>query len=439
MNTSTSDRQTSDSLFFRRGVAAFGVNIISALLMFGLHILLARLMGEEFYGTYVYALTWMLVLTLIAKQGFDTALVRFVPMYNLAGDWGKLRGVLGKSFNLCLGLGFILAMLVLAVVTILGERIPSDLKATFLAGAFLIPVLGIVHLLQAALRGFERVPKNELPDRIIRPSLMMGALAFMATKHEAFIEASKIMHIHLAAILIAGVIAAFWLKRALPSEWRTVKPVYETRQWLATAIPLAAFSAMHMLLANIDVLMVGSISGTPAAGVYAVAARIAVFSIFALTAVNAIAAPVITELYEKGDKQALQAMLTKYARINTIFALAVTVGFYLAGDYILHWFGPSFSTGFVALMVLCGGHVINAAAGSVGFLLTMTGHEKQALYILFLTVAANIVLNALMIPLWGITGAAMATALSTVLWNGGMWGYARRKLGLDTAAITVNG
>jgi len=202
---------------------------------------------------------------------------------------------------------------------------------------------------------------------------------------------------------------------------------------------MAAFSVMHMLLANIDVLMVGSLTGTQDAGIYAVAARIAVFVIFALTAVNAIAAPVITELYEKGDHQGLQFMLTKYARINAVFAVVVTGGFYLLGDYILRWFGTPFSAAYAALMVLCAGHVVNAAAGSVGFLLTMTGHEKQALYILIMTVLVNIALNALMIPLWGITGAAIATALSTVLWNGIMWGYARRRLGLDTAAIRVSG
>lgn len=425
--------------FFRRGVAAFGVNIISAILMFGLHILLARLMGDDLYGIYIYALTWILILTLIAKIGFDTALVRYIPMFVVADEWGKLRGVLNRSLLLCLGIGLVLALLVFITITGLRGRIAPELEPTFLIGALLVPALGIVHLLQAALRGLKRVPKNELPDRVIRPLLMMAAVAVFAIQQGNTPRADQVMGVHLGAVFIAGIIAAAWLRAALPSECIDAPRVYDTRQWLATAIPLAAFSAMHMLLANIDILMVGSLAGTQQAGIYAVAARVAVFTIFALTAVNAIAAPVITELYEKGDHRGLQAMLTKYARINAAFAILATVGFYIAGNFVLLWFGDAFSSAFVALMVLCAGHVVNASAGSVGFLLTMTGHEKPALFILALTVLVNIALNALMIPVWGLTGAAIATALSTVLWNAAMWGYAHRKLGLNTAAISVPG
>jgi len=434
----TSPDLLAEKSFFRRGLAAFGVNIISAGLMFGLHVLLARLMGDGFYGVYIYALTWVLILTLVAKLGFDTALVRLIPKYKVADEWGRLRGVLNRSLLLCFGVGVLLGALIFAVTLALRDRISPELESAFLIGAFLVPALGVMHLLQAALRGLKLVPKNELPDRVIRPLLMMGAVAYLALQQNVTPRADLVMGVHLGAVFISGLFAVVWLRNAFPPQCKVTSSIYETRQWLAVALPLAAFSGVHMLLANVDILMVGSLAGTQQAGIYAVAARIAVFTIFALTAVNAIAAPVITELYETGNHQGLQRMLTKYARINMAFAMIATAAFYGVGEFALQWFGSAFSIAFPALIILCAGHIVNAAAGSVGFLLIMTGHEKQALFILVFTVIVNVVLNALMIPAWGITGAAIATALSTVLWNGAMWVYARQKLGFNTAAISAS-
>ena len=70
-----------------------------------------------------------------------------------------------------------------------------------------------------------------------------------------------------------------------------------------------------------------------------------------------------------------------------------------------------------ALKILCIGQLVNASVGSVGVLLDMTGNEKDSAGAIGLGAGANVALNALLIPRYGVEGAAIATATSIVIRN----------------------
>jgi len=89
----------------------------------------------------------------------------------------------------------------------------------------------------------------------------------------------------------------------------------------------------------------------------------------------------------------------------------------LVSPWILRLFGSAFQSAYAPVLVLSAGQVVNAASGSVGFLLGMTGEERAAARITVATGALNLLLNAAMIPLRGLLGAALATTASGVVWN----------------------
>ena len=84
------------------------------------------------------------------------------------------------------------------------------------------------------------------------------------------------------------------------------------------------------------------------------------------------------------------------------------VALVVLGDAILGLFGPGFAGGFAPMVILIGGHCVAVAAGSVGFLLVMTGHQREAAAAMGAVVVLNVVLNALLIPRFGAQGAAWA-------------------------------
>ena len=198
---------------------------------------------------------------------------------------------------------------------------------------------------------------------------------------------------------------------------------------MARLAVLLLMTATQALLQSTDLLMLGWLADPTSVGVYAVAARVADLVTFALTAINTIFAPSIAALHARGDRTALQAMVTTTAWWATLAGLVVALPLFGLAGFVLSIFGAGFSAGETPLRILLAGQIVNAAAGSVGFMLTMTGHERQAAVVLGGAAVGAVALNAIFISPFGLAGAAMATALSVTGWN---WGLAvlvwRRKL-----------
>src|SRR5262249_23128217 len=128
-------------------------------------------------------------------------------------------------------------------------------------------------------------------------------------------------------------------------------------------------------------------------------------------------APVIAGLFAKGDITSLQIQTKKAATTMLAMSLPVFMFVLLTGNWILSFFGPEFADAELPLVILSGGHLIAAAVGPAGYLLLMTTYERTIAIVLTMSAGLNLFLNYLFITLWGIVGAAMATAVSIILLN----------------------
>ena len=124
--------------------------------------------------------------------------------------------------------------------------------------------------------------------------------------------------------------------------------------------------------------MLGILKPLDQVGVYRVATRLALFASFGLQAVNMVVAPHFASLYAKREMDKLQRLVTRSAQIVLAFNLIITSLFILFGKIFLDLvFGKEITSAYVPLLILLIGQLVNSAAGSVGFLLNMTGHEKD--------------------------------------------------------------
>lgn len=96
----------------------------------------------------------------------------------------------------------------------------------------------------------------------------------------------------------------------------------------------------------------------------------------------------------------------------TISALPVILPCIFVPECIMKIFGSNYAEGAMALTILSIGQFVNVIAGSVGVLLNMSGHKRVWRNIALLTGVLNVILNITLIPIWGITGVAIATATS---------------------------
>ncbi|HED64091.1 MAG TPA: hypothetical protein ENJ09_00920, partial [Planctomycetes bacterium] len=110
-----------------RAVWALGAKLGGTLAAFALQVVLARWLGKEGFGAYILAFTWMGLAVLLAKQGLDSAALRFLPGYRNQGDEAREAACVRSSRHRVLGAGFVLAIVGALCVLLLRDRIGPEL------------------------------------------------------------------------------------------------------------------------------------------------------------------------------------------------------------------------------------------------------------------------------------------------------------------------
>jgi O-antigen/teichoic acid export membrane protein len=224
----------------------------------------------------------------------------------------------------------------------------------------------------------------------------------------------------------------YFFLRARPTELSGARSSFNGAVWLKSSIPFGLSAALQLVNGRTDVLTLGFFRTDAEIGIYRVASQMAAVVVFALLSVNIIQGPHIAHLYSKGDMQLLQKMITRSAQAVMLFALPVVFVIIVFGQIIIRTvFGPEYESAYIPLVILCVGQLVNAAMGSVGALLNMTGHEGDTTRSIFIAAIVNVAMNLSLVPFWGIIGAAVATACTLIVWNVIMWHKVRTRIGIE--------
>lgn len=416
---------------------AFAVSTAGTLIVFANQAVLARVLGADAYGRYVYVVTWVGLVVILAMAGLNASAIRFVAEYRARGEWGLLRGFVRSSGLIVLGSATAVAVATALVVVALRPAIGGELARVFWVGCVLVPLWAALELRSASLRGFKRILAAQAPSLVLRPLLFAaGVLAVYFLRADG-VTAPLAMWVNIAATVVAlGVVTAVQGRQFADSPASGLE--YRPREWLAVSLPLLLMAGFGIVLRSTDTIMLGFYRGTTEAGIYAVASRAAAFVPFMLVAVNTMAGPMISEYYAAGNRRALQRTLTVGARASGIFALAMAVFLSIGGGLVLGIFGPEFPSAHGPMIVLIGGQLVNCFSGSVGYLMTMTGHQNQAAVYFGSSAALNIGLNVLLVPRFGAMGAAAATASSMTVWNLAMLLFVLTRLRVNPTALPID-
>jgi O-antigen/teichoic acid export membrane protein len=161
--------------------------------------------------------------------------------------------------------------------------------------------------------------------------------------------------------------------------------------------------------------------------------------LFGTVAVNAVAAPYISELHASGKRAELQRLVTLAAKGLTAYAVPLALVLVLGGPWILAWFGEGFERATVSLDLLVLGRLVTCLAGTVGFLLALTGHQGRVARLMTGCAAVKLLLNLLLIPDHGAAGASFATLVMLVLFTGLAWRDVRRLVGVEPTLLAMTG
>jgi O-antigen/teichoic acid export membrane protein len=237
------------------------------------------------------------------------------------------------------------------------------------------------------------------------------------------------------AALLCSVFIADLLARKALRPFASAIPRYNTSRWFASVIPLFSISVLTLVNTRIDLFVLSFLANTEAVGLFSVVGRVMVLMSFVMGVFTATFAPRIGTFNEARDRLGLQRQLTVLSRTALAVSAPIAVALLIFGTQVLGLFGKAFEAGELALQILIAGQLVNVVCGAVGMVLNMTGHEHIALRGMILTGLLNLTLDLLLIPEFGINGAAAATTASLIAANVALWWVVRKRMGLDASVI----
>ncbi len=414
----------------------FVVQVVGAGLSYAVQVLLARFLGVSHYGVYAYLIVWIGFAALVASLGLPAASLRFLPMYKSTGDWARIHGFMRTISRATFAAAIAMAAAACGVALLLHALGRLSHPSTLLLGAVLVPAFAGSMLFTEVARAGHRVGAAFAPPMIARPALIaVGATVLYVSR--GMLTTSAAIAITVVASYIVLLAQYVLTRRLFVAPTSQHRPMLERREWLGVGVTLLAAGAFTITLMQVDIVIVGAMLGSRDAGIYAAASKTATLVSFVIIAVNAAATPHFSSLWALGRVEELQRLVTKLASVIFWPSLAISAGIAALSGPLLELFGPGFRAAQASLLVLLVGQMINAAAGSVGYLLTLTGYHREATWALGLSAVACIALAVAGVAAFGLIGAALGSSVGFLLWNGSLYWLVRRKLGIRASFFTT--
>ncbi len=208
--------------------------------------------------------------------------------------------------------------------------------------------------------------------------------------------------------------------------------VISSKALIKTASPML-FSGLLLYLLNwTDVIMLGIMTNEREVGIYNIAYKIGSVGFLVIVSVSTIITPKIAALYGSGNMKELQKLIHSSTRLISILTIPLVLVLVIGSDFVLSFFGENVIEGSTTLIIVSIGVLFSAIAGNVDQILNMTNNQIVLRNITIISFFINIIFNFILIPNFGIKGAAIASLISNVFINSVCVYYIKKKLGFYT-------
>ncbi|MCC0177430.1 flippase [Waterburya agarophytonicola K14] len=401
-----------------KGVAgSLGLKVASAFLAFVMSVIFARFLGTSGLGTYSYATTWANLLSIPAALGLDQLIVREIAIYRNKAQYDLIGGFLRWANLMVLSAGITITLIAIIAAWNLKGDSDSTVVLAIALSMVAVPIMSLRNLRLGAMKGLRKIVLGQMPDSLFSPIIVIALTVATYFLFNDRFNVFWVLGIKIFASIVTLIIGTRWLLQSLPPEVSQVTPKYNTKKWIADGLPFMFLGASQLLNSRIDIIMLGSIKGVEAVGIYAVLLGITRLTVFIHHAANSVLGPNIATLYSEGKIRQLERIVRKSMLSVFLFSLVTGGLLMLLGNQVLLIFGSEFLPGRTAMNILIIGTIFTSFTGAVGLLLNMTGHQNETAIAVGLSAILNIILNSVLIPRWGINGAATATTTSLIVIN----------------------
>ena len=392
------------------GISLAGRGLGSALTALQ-EILLARLLGSQSYGVYSLGTAFLQILLIPATLGLNQGVIRFgAPTWRTEPP--RFREVLLKSIGFSAASASAIGLVLFLLAPWLGGAFfgKPALVPVLRVIALCIPLAALLRVAAAATRVSLRMKYSVLSEDVLQP--LVFVLAFLLLYAAGYRLGGALAALLLSFGLGLSLAAAFVIRLYRP-QLAAPRGAFPARALLAFSLVTAANAAVTLLISRVDRLVVGYFLPAGDVGIYQAASQVAIVFTMIVGAFNVVLAPMVPDLYHRGQFDRLEELYRVGARWAIYVSLPVFISVVILRTELLGIvFGEEYMRGAAPMVILSLGQMVNVATGGVGFLMMMTGRQQKLLTISAVVLVGNLILSIALTPRFGLVGAATATALT---------------------------
>lgn len=410
---------------------AFGLKILGTLLRYAFILIISRRCGPKGVGIYSLSLIFLTLLGIFAGLGFSVSVLRLIPQWISE----KKQGLIKQFYLYLLKITITASLVLSAVLFFFSDTIvhrlfkDSSLSTGIIIVILLLPLFVVGRVSTEILRAFKNIKAYEFLRDVNLP--LIGILIFLLLSF--FLKNDSLPFFSYSiSIMITSIVAIWFVSKTImmvPSDRISLLP---KKKILKISSPMIIGDLIQIYMGKVDTIFLGIFCSIEDAGLYEIVFRLAGATTFILGSINIISAPKFAELYWSNNLKDLQKILKFSTRVMFFISAPVFLIFILMPSICLSLFGDGFKRGGTALVLLSFGQFFNTICGSVGSLMNMTGKQNVIQNLIILSILLNLLLDYLLIPKFGINGAAVSSMTSIILLNGAATFYVWKVLKIKT-------
>jgi len=404
---------------FKGSIITFSARIIAMVLALLANVIVAKYYGAKIIGVLALVTSFLTISGLFVTVGLNTSLLRLIPEQLEKNNLLGASAIFWLSVKIVSIAGFLVSLIAWFNVPFIANKLfkNNELEHWLYLSVLLIIIMNISAINGAAIRALKEIQLFAA----LQLFKSLFSITFLVVTTFWFYNLYNPFYTYFISLIIGAFASVFIVLRLFNRRppLGQLKSALECNSLdiIKTSWPMFLTSAMYLVVSQTDIVMLGAMTKPEDVGVYAIVMKLGLAVNFILTSINMVLGPKFAELYYRDDISGLASVAKKSSKLIVYCTAPFLLVLILLGKPILGFFGDEFISGYTALYFIALGQFVNAICGSVGYFMNMTGNQKVFCRIVFSGALLNIVLNVLLIPLYGITGAAIASLLSVCLWN----------------------
>ena len=416
----------------RSVIGTIFLKVASGGVAFAMFSLAARNMSSDDFGNLAMWLSVAQIGCVIGLFGQEMLIVRSLNEYSVASRPRQIKGILLFSG----GVALVVSILASIAAVCFARLARHDSPALIVAVALFMMTTAAIMLGSQIARSVVSILMGEgSRDLFWRLLVVIVLLVTLLTRRG--ISPEEFLYVCATAMALGLIVQAIGIWRALSGEIRRAPPAFETRRWMGASVRFWLSSILEASSQYFDVVVVYWLLDPAAAGIYFAASRLANLFAMLLSALNSFAFRRLPGLYFTGARAEMERSLMLIAEVSAICVAIGLLIFGLGSTELLGLFGGSFVTHKWTLIVLAIGTAVQVAGGPAAAILLLTGHEGSYIPVLGGNVALRLLGFAVLIPRFGVLGAAIACTVSLVIATLVLNGLCRHRTGLDPSILIL--